>query len=162
MRWQMIKIERDHLRRLPIMAAQGEYFLRFYDYFESMVFWGMCTEIDHNEFYDQINIPPEDKLAYLHAWKASGAEVPNPWATPINQRCVSSEFLCLGYFLFNPPASNDSQFNDDRHRVNISAQRTLQDLVRAICTLPNLPHSIRKLLQQFSQRNQSFELPEDK
>jgi hypothetical protein len=160
MHWQMIKIERDHLRRLPAMAAQGQYFLIFYDYFESMVFWGLRTEIDYKDFYDQMNIPSEQKLAYLHNWKTSGAEVPNPLVTPINHHCVSSQFIWLGYFLFNPPADKDAQFNDDRKRVDMIARRSLPELVLTICSLPQLPQSIRSLIQRYAQRYQTFQLPE--
>lgn len=161
MHWQVVKIERDHLRRLPIMAAQGKYFLIFYDYFESMVFWGLGTEIPFNDLYNKLNISPKNKIEYLSEWKVSDAEVPNPWVINNNQRCLSSEFLSIGHFLFNPPVSIDSQFNDDRQRVNMIAKKHLKELINLICNLPKLPFSIRILIERFSKRYQNFQLPEN-
>ena len=160
-RWQIVKIERDNLQRLPMMAKHGQFFLIFYDYFESMVFWGLRTELDFKAYYDQHNLPPEKASAYLHNWKSQGGEVPTPLIAVEHRNCVSSQFLHLGHFLFKPPASNDPKFNDDRQRVNRAAHRALPELVTTICSLPSLPQSVSTLLKQFSIRYQSYKLPEN-
>jgi hypothetical protein len=144
--WQEIKIQRDHLQRLPELAKQGKFFLIFVDYYQSMKFWGLRTELADEEYFSRISIPPNEKRKRATEWRRTGGQVPQP----LIGRHLSSEFLYLGYYIFNPPVDSDVDFNEARTNFNQIAARFFPNLLELIIGLRDLPEPIKRLLQTYA------------
>ncbi len=151
-KWQTIKIQRDHLRRLPRLSKDGQFFMIFSDYFESIRLWGVQIDIDWKEFNSKKRISPDRRNEQLMLWKNSGQEVPNALINNNISVKVSSEFMLIGYLLFNQPADADVNFNEDRKRFNMAAEKEIPDFVNYIVSLPNLPESIKNLIVNYRNR----------
>jgi len=152
LKWESIKVHRDHLKRLPDLAKQGKFFLLFRDYFYSMKFWGLRTELTHNELFSHLNIDPENKRNLAYQWKSDGSNIPPPLIMDGGELFVSSKYLYLGSYLFSAPIDQDSNFDNDRLGFNKAAFNSLYDLLDIIIQLPKLPKSIKELLHSHSRR----------
>lgn len=145
-KWHLHKLRRDLLQRLPDLLKQGQFFLVFQDHFRSMKDWGLRTDMSASDFMEQININEKEKVARATSWKKSGASVPDP----LNGNVVSGDFLYLGFYIFTPPNAQNPNFDDERYEFNKKASEALFDLIDLIAELPELPASIKSLLQNYS------------
>lgn len=148
--WLERKIYRDHQKRVPELARLGRFFLLWEDYFDSMSFWGLRTELDSSALGAHLAIQPEQRKALAETWKSGGGAVPEPFANDAGLRCISSRFLYLGDYLFKPPNDDDPRFNDDRLNFDKAAAEALPQLMETIASLPQLPQSVRALLDTHS------------
>ncbi len=58
-KWQGVHLHREHLRRLPDMVRQGQFFLIFQDHFRWMEFWGLRTELAREDLPIRLNVTPD-------------------------------------------------------------------------------------------------------
>lgn len=147
--WQYVALRRTQLERLPQLVAAGKFFLIFFDYTQTMLPWGLASDMEAKEFHARLAAPPEQKKERLIVWKNGGGEVPEPLG---GGDSVSGEFICLGHCLFNAPDDQGANFHDDREAFNRAAYRAISDLLDLITDLPALPNSIKELLQNYSKR----------
>jgi len=159
-KWELIRIEGDHLKRLPRLLGQGRFFLVFQYYFESMEFWGLRTDIPSPELAAQLNIVPDQKRKLAKAWKAGNNSVPAPLIRLGGRLVVSSRFLSLGSYLFSAPNYQDATFEADRQSFDDLAKVKIAELFDMIIELPQLPISIKNLMRSHSQRLFSYTLPD--
>jgi hypothetical protein len=158
-RWQMIKLERDHLKSLPRLLSHGQLFLVFQYYFDAMEFWGLRADIAPQDLVKQINIPPDERRTRARDWRASGAAVPDPMIGKGIGAVVSARFLTIGSDLFSAPTSEDANFDREREMVNQRAGSQLHNLLGLILGLPELPMPAKDLIRSHSQRLASYTLP---
>jgi hypothetical protein len=148
--WLERKVYRDHQKLVPELARLGRFFLLFEDYFESMAFWGLRTELDASGLGAHLAIPPEQRRKLAEAWKSNGGAVPEPIIKDVGLRYISSRFFYLGDYLFKPPNDDDPRFSDDRLHFDKKAAEALPELLEMIASLPRLPQSVRGLLDTHS------------
>ncbi|MCP3928833.1 MAG: hypothetical protein GY705_07005 [Bacteroidetes bacterium] len=155
-KWQIIKFQRDHLSKLPILSKEGHFFMIFSEYFESTTLWGIQIDIEWKDFYSKRQIAPDRRIEYLMSWKNSEQEIPHPFINNGLSAIVSSQFMLIGHLLFNEPAVSDENFNKDRMSFNKVAKKEIPILVDYIVSLPNTPNSIKNLMVNYRNR---FQIP---
>jgi hypothetical protein len=160
-KWQSIKIQRDHLQRLPHLIEAGSFFLVFQDYVDSMRFWGLQADIPAAELVEGLSADPERHAALAREWKAAGGDVPAPLLRAGAATVVASRYLLLGRALFSPPCDRDTVFDDDRQRFDAAAKSRLKPLINTIIALPNLPAAIKDLLDTHAHRLLEHTLPRE-
>jgi hypothetical protein len=159
-KWELVKLQRDHLRRLPEFLKQGRFFVVFKDYWDAMMWWGLRTELPLNEAYNGLNVDQKSMQRAVRQWKETGGVVPSPWAELGRQTVVSAQFLYLGHYLFSPPNDEDRTLDGDRQRFDEGARRALPKLLEMVVDLPELPAAIKELVASFSKRFLTYTLPE--
>lgn len=158
-KWQSIHLHREHLRRLPNMVREGQYFLIFKDHFQWMQFWGLQTEVSREEYIQRMNVTPDNRARVVDTWRSQGGIVAEPITRSQRRTVVSADFLAIGSLLFTDPIAGNPAYVEDRRQFNETARANLQNLLGLIETLPTLPRSIRELLETHSQRLYGFSLP---
>jgi hypothetical protein len=148
-RWENIKIDRDHRRRLRELARQEKYLLIFRDYFESATFWGLKPDCSDEEWDKYANADLPHRSEILQQWLAEGAHVPLPIASREGP-LVSGRFLWIGRYLFSPPNDKDPGLKPYQEAFNRAAKDSLADLLEGILRLPHMPEEIRALLGHYS------------
>jgi hypothetical protein len=148
--WLERKVYRDHQQRVPELARLGRFFLLFEDYFDSMAFWGLRTELNDSALDAHLAIQPEQRRKLAEAWKSDGGAVPEPIIRNAGLRFISSRFFYLGDYLLKPPNDDDPRFNDDRLQFDKKAAEALPELLEMIASLPRLPQSVRAVLDTHS------------
>jgi hypothetical protein len=159
LKWQTIKLQRDHLQRLPQLIQQGRYFLIFREYFRSMLYWGLALDTPWEEFHASLEATPDRRRALLGEWKAGGGAIPNPTHSAGRQDVIAAEFLRLGEYLFSPPSDQDQAFAPDRQGFDEAARNHLGVLLGMIVRLPNLPRPVGQLLRNYAARLYNYTLP---
>jgi hypothetical protein len=160
-KWEAIRIERDHLKYLPLLVKQGQFFVLFRYYLESMEFWGLPTDAPSTQFAAGRAITPEQRRKAASDWKASGSIIPAPLVVAQGRPCVSWEFYAAGSYMFDAPNDQDPSYDTERKALNASAQAAIPRLLELIIELPRLPASIRDLMRSHSQRLLSFTAPRE-
>jgi hypothetical protein len=160
-RWQTIQAHRDHLRRFPELLGQRRFFLIFADYVRSNQFWGLRADLEPQALWSRLRAPEAVRRARIDEWRRTGCQVPGALITNGRDMAVSSEFLVLGAYLFEPPLDSQASLVEERLRFNIEAERSLLRLLQAVVALPELPRSIRELLRRYSERLYHYSLPPD-
>jgi hypothetical protein len=149
MKWEKIKIERDHLKRLRELARNGKYLLIFREYFDLAAFWGLKNDATDNEWMSFAKADFTRRTEILRAWVAEGAVVPRPIASN-GPPLISAKFLWIGLYLFFPPNDKNPDFDDHRIAFNRAAKIRLPDLLDRILRLPDMPEEVRLLLSHYS------------
>jgi hypothetical protein len=147
-KWEKIKIERDHLKRLRDLASQEKYLLIFREYYYSARYWGLKHDANENEWRDLATADFDRRSQLLQAWLAQ-EEVPKPML-PGNGPVISARFLWMGQYLFSPPNDKNPAYDDWRAELNQTAKNYLPHLVDTILKLPNMPEEIRVLLADYT------------
>lgn len=151
-KWELVVLERDHLKRLPELLEKGKFFAVFRDYCDSMLRWGLEADTDREELYRRINLNGEHRKHAVDAWRTAGASIPSAWSARQGGRLVSAEFLSLGHWLFSPPYDKDSALDEERARFDREAQSALPMLLEMIIKLPRLPVAIGELVSNCKAR----------
>ena len=149
-KWEKIKIEQDHTKRLRQLAQQEKYLLIFREYCDSALHWGLRHDGDNGMFsqYEKAGFAGRTEL--LENWVAEERGiVPEPIVSP-DPLVVSSKFLWIGHTLFAPPADKDSSYDKYRVRFDDAAKKNLTDLLDGILRLPYIPDDVRGLLSIYS------------
>ena len=120
-KWELVKLQRDHLRRLPEFLKQGRFFVVFKDYWDAMMWWGLSTELPLSEAYKGLNVDQKSMQRAVRQWKETGGVVPSPWAEVGRQPVVSAQFLYLGHYIFSPPNDEDRTLDGDRGSASTRA-----------------------------------------
>lgn len=154
MKWQQIKIERDHLEHLRLVKEK-KYFLIFHEYFDSAKYWGLMSDASREQWREFQRADTIKRKEFIREWVERGAVVPAPLSGP-QRSIVSTEFLWVGYRLFSPPFYDDPVFEDHRKDFNKAAKDALRDLSEAILRLPDLPSEIHALLAYYNRQLLSF------
>jgi hypothetical protein len=154
-KWLKIKIERDHIENLPELVEQKKFFLLFYEYYNSVHFWGLKNDGSAEGWrqFRRANINEQKEV--IVTWIAEGANVPAPLLGPRHD-LVSARFLWVGYRLFSPPFYDDPKYEAYRREINRVARDSLRDLSEVILRLPNLPSGIHELLAYHSKQLLSY------
>jgi hypothetical protein len=156
--WQLLHWEEEHLKRLPAMALQGQFFLVFEQYFLWMEFWGIETELPPAEFHTAWNSPKEGRMDIVEQWRTRGEIVP-AWSLKIGaRRVVSSEFLLVGSALFHPPLDSDPKYEVARGKFN-AAYNSFQEFLRMIGNLPGIPREFSESLRAHGDRLYKYSKP---
>ncbi|HEX3227463.1 MAG TPA: hypothetical protein VHQ95_00780, partial [Pyrinomonadaceae bacterium] len=158
-KWQMVKLERDHLKSLPRLLKHGQLFLVFQYYCDAMGFWGLRADIGSDEAAKQINIPSDERRKRACNWRAAGAPIPEPLIGKGLSAVVSSRFLTIGSDLFSAPISEDANFDREREMLNDRAKAHLHNLLGLILGLPDLPLPAKDLIRGYTQRLETYTLP---
>lgn len=159
LKWEDIKIQRDHLKRIPELMREGSYFLVFDYYCRTMRFWGLDTDVSNKDYLCLMRLNPDDKTEYVVHWKEEGSIVPEPLVSNVEGTRVSSRFLALGHFLFSTPLDHNPSFDQDRRLFDNAARGSLQALLDVIAALPSLPEAIRQLLAKYANRLDEYTAP---
>ncbi len=154
-KWQKIKIERDHIEHLPQLVEQKKYFLIFYEYYNSVQFWGLRNDGPAEDWRRFKRANTDERRELIANWIAEGSNVPAPLLGPQHD-LVSARFLWVGYRLFSPPFYDDPKYEDYRKAFNIAARDALHDLSEAILQLRNLPREVHDLLTYHSRQLLSY------
>lgn len=149
MKWEKIKIERDHLKRLRELARNEKYLLIFRAYFDSAVFWGLKTDASDEEWMSFAKADFTERTEVVQRWVAEGAVVPQPIASN-DGPLISARFLWIGQYLFWPPNDRNPAFEDHRTAFDQVAKSHLRDLLDGILQLPDMPPEVRSLLSHYS------------
>jgi hypothetical protein len=160
MKWQKIKIERDHLERLPEFGQQKKYYLIFYEYYDSAHFWDLPDDGSKEQWREFWRADTSKRKRFMQAWIDDGAEVPAP-LLGAHGSIVSATFLWIGYRLFSPPFYDDPTYEDHRKHFNKAAKDALPAMIEAILLLPKMPGEIRALLAYYSKQVLSYAGLED-
>lgn len=148
-KWDKIKIERDHRKRLRELASQEKYLLVFREYYDSARYWGLKHDLTETEWRDLATADFNRRTALLASWLAEERNVPRP-VLPGNGAVVSARFLWMGQYLFSPPNDTNPAYDDWRIEVNQIAKTYLPHLVDTILKLPAMPEEVRTLLAHYS------------
>lgn len=157
-KWQLIKIERDHLKRIPEMAQNGNFFLIVNEYFNYMTIWEMTTELTSEQYYNSTEILQEQRIAHIKDWIDDGAEMPSIIIRDNNIDCVNSKYLIIGNILFDHPLNQDPAYNKYRKELNMEAKKSFKRILKMIIDLPNIPNSIKSLIEQHSNKLVKYSL----
>lgn len=149
MKWEKIKIERDHLKRLRELAKNEKYLLVFREYFDSAVFWGLKSDATDEEWMSFAKGDFTQRTEVLRSWVGEGAVVPQPIASN-DGPLISARFLWIGQYLSLPPNDKNPAFQDHRTAFNQAAKNRLPDLLDGILRLPGMPEEVRSLLSHYS------------
>jgi len=148
-KWEKIKIGRDHRKRLRDLANQEKYLLIFREYYESARYWGLMHDVNEREWRDLATADFDRRGALLQSWLAEDRDVPKPMQ-PANGPVVSARFLWIGQYLFSPPNDKNPAYDDWRVEFNQTAKTYLPHLVDTILKLPTMPEEVRTLLAHYS------------
>jgi hypothetical protein len=159
MKWEDIKIQRDHLKRIPELMKEGAYFHVFEYYFRTMRFWGLETDIPRKSLLSQIHASECEKDKMFLEWHAGSRVVPEPLVKRGDEVVLSSQFLILGHILFSAPRDLNPAFDQGRAGFDLAARRSLPNLLELISSLPSLPTSIKQLLEKYSNRFYEYSQP---
>ncbi|MBN2424522.1 MAG: hypothetical protein JXB44_05825 [Calditrichaceae bacterium] len=151
-KWKIVQLERDHLKKLPELIKQGRYFNVFYDYFDTMQYWGLKTDIDSKELYDIIKTNRNKEADSIKSFKTIDFLSLHPILKKNGNVLISSQFLIACLIIFNPPNDQNPLYDEDRNRINTLAYDNLKYLYEMIINLPQLPGSIRNILKDHSDR----------
>lgn len=154
-KWEKIRIERDHLDRLPELVDQKKFFLIFHEYYDSARFWGLGTDASREEWREFARANNQQRREYIRSWIEEGGVIPQPLLGP-QHSAVSARFLWTGYRLFSPPFYDDPLYEDYRSQFNDLAKDSLSDLSDAILRLPKIPSGIRDLMAYHSRQLLSY------
>src|SRR5258708_3686831 len=148
-KWQKIKIERDHLKLLRQLANQRKYLLIFREYCDSASFWGLRSDPPEEGWRSFARSDFNTGSELWRSWSANGSRVPNPLMSK-SHAVVSAKFLSIGYCLFSPPNITDPRYDLERSQFDEAAKKALPELLRLILGLPGMPKEIRDLLAYHS------------
>jgi hypothetical protein len=151
-KWELVVLERDHIKRLPELLNAKKFFAIFKDYCDCMMRWGLDTDQDRLEVYKRLHFDREKRQSAIGAWRAAGANVPSAWVINQGRRLVSAEFLCLGYWMFSLPNDKDPELKEERDRFDKEAQAALPKLLEVVVKLPKLPTAISELVSTYRAR----------
>jgi hypothetical protein len=145
--WDLLVKEREHLRLLPRLLEEGRFFMVFAKYCESMAGWGLDFDRTPN-----LNLDRNERQRIISQWRMDGAKVPTAWIQSKGERVISSEFICLGYWIFSPPNNKNSELDRERSFFDKVAQAALPELLDAVVKLPRLPTAIHDLVARYVDR----------
>lgn len=155
-KWGHIKLQRDHLERIPQLAKRGRFFLIFQDYCDSMEIYGLPFDLEEKDLY-KTHTETQNPIM---TWKLNDGRIPEPIAIFEGCYVVSRKYVSLGRFLYSPPIDQDQNYSEIRTAFDLVAQENLSNLVNLIANLPNLPRSFKDLLLSYHQsRFQTFLSP---
>ena len=160
--WEYLKLELDHVERLPALLDQERFFDVFWDYCAGMTDWGLPTDTSALPELDiqESQAPAEERQRVVRGWLHRGGRLPSPWGTMQGHRAVSLTFLTLGRFVFAPPLADDPELVDARRGFNEAARVALPDLFRTVVALPRLPGALKELVGRFQGRFQQYASPD--
>jgi len=150
-RWLQAKIEIDHKRLLPQLVARKEFFVLFHEYFNLMEAWGLTLDVDERSHYQRLRSREDARRQQLLDWEDRFTRlvpVRIDGRTPI----VSSDFLCLGTFLFGEPFESEPELSEYRRVVNEMAKKFLPVLLDGIRTMSGVPEFIAQVFNEQSAR----------
>lgn len=160
LKWQVIKMEGDELKRLPRWIAERHFFLIFRYYFEALELWGLQASVSSADLAARLSIPPDQKRNQAASWKGTGAVVPQALAIAGGGHpVVNSDFLVMGSYLFTYPCADDSVFDGARSSYDDRAKSAVDELFQTIRQLPGLPGPMRDLMQSHHKMMSSYSLP---
>ena len=154
-KWQKIKIERDHIERLPALVEQKKYFLIFYEYYNSVHYWGLENDSPGEGWRQFSRASTDERRELIANWIAEGANVPAP-LVGLRHEMVSAKFLWVGFRLFSPPFYDDPKYENYRQNFNRVAKDSLRDLSDVILKLSNLPLEVHSLLVYHAKQLRSY------
>jgi hypothetical protein len=149
-KWLVLDMEHKHLKRLPRLISMGHFFLVFRYYFQVLTFWGLKTELSHNELSERLSVVPEQRRSKAVGWKNAGGVVPEPLVRSEFVTFVNSDFLAMGSLLFDSPCLEDMEFEENRAAFDQVARGAIDRLFEVMINLPGLPPPIRELLEGYS------------
>jgi hypothetical protein len=155
LRWEKIKIERDHLALLPELVQQKKYFLIFNEYYDSARFWGLQTDGSREQWQEFRRADIFARREFVKAWIERGAALPAPLLGP-QRSIVSANFLWVGYRLFSPPFYDDDTYEEHRENFNNASKGALCQLSDTILRLPDMPPEVKALLAYHSKQLLSY------
>src|SRR5207244_3453799 len=106
---EVIRHERDEVKKMPSLVAQGAFFLLLEHYFRALTFWGVETDIPNTALAEAWGVAPTELLRRVSIWQADGGQVPDAFIEKGGKPCLSSSFLILGRYLWTPPLNADPQ-----------------------------------------------------
>jgi hypothetical protein len=148
------------LRRFPELLALRRFFLIFAEYFRSIHFWGLSTDVESEVLRARLQAEISERRAAVADWAASG-QGPVALATRSGKTVVLSAFLIVGTYLFEEPLASDEALAEHRASFNAEAERSLFRLLHSMVKLPDLPPAIKDLLRRHSERLYHYSLPPD-
>lgn len=151
-RWQQIKIENDHLRRLPQLADRKEFFLLFHEYFDLMASWGISLDMADSEYYARLRCGEAKRRAELERWDAPMCARIEPVRVLNGKPTVSVDFLCIGSYLYSASIDGEAAFDERRRIINARAKHYLPLLLDAIRCMPDVPPFIAQVFNHHSRR----------
>ncbi len=160
-KWSVIDLEEDHLRHLPRLISQGHFFLIFRYYFDTLLFWGLHSDVSFKELSAMLSIAPDGKRARAIAWKNNGGIVPQPLVRVDYGTVLNAQFLATGSLIFDSLCGADPEFQEHRAAFDQAARSAMDPLFNTIIDLPRLPPAMRELLQDYSRMLSSNTLPGD-
>jgi hypothetical protein len=155
-RWQMIKIEQEHVQRLPSLARKQEFFLIFREYFQLMQPWGLESELNPADLHTRLSVHEKSRRERARNWVDQQFRGVAAFVVVEGRHRVSADFLCLGEYLLSPPLDRDEEFHESRDRLNAIARKGLPTLLDRILGLEAIPPFIKQVFEQHSRR---LELP---
>src|SRR5262249_41277246 len=76
-RWELLKVELDHVQRLPALLDQKRFFDVFMDYWAGMSDWGLPTDASGlpDLGIERSNSPAEERQRVVRSWLHGGARL---------------------------------------------------------------------------------------
>jgi hypothetical protein len=155
-KWEYVRLHREHLKRIPELAKNGQFFILFQDYWNAMRFWGLATDTSAKELRPLLVMSPAERRGVATEWKRAAGRVPTPLVRRGSEIYIVAEFLRLGICLFSPPNDTDDDFNRGREQLNAAAGAALPMLLTAVVALPGLPEAIKELIARHRRSVEQF------
>lgn len=147
-RWEVVRLQRDHLRLLPRLAREGCYFLVFRHYAGAMLPWGLAFDLEPRQAAAAVAAGAASARAIAAEWTAGARVVPQPILFGEAGPRVSTEFVRVGSALFALSGGRDPVPIELRREFDLRAQAHLPELLDLILLL-ELPASIKDLLARY-------------
>ena len=151
-KWECVKIEHEHLQRLPALARRQEFFLIFREYILLMGTWGLILDVPQKDHQTRLNADVAARRSEVERLAQTGFRGLHPFAIRQDSMVLSSQFLYIGEYLLTAPLDQDETFHNARELVNTLARRHLPELLEWISRLQGMPTFVRQVFERHSRR----------
>lgn len=144
--WDAARHERDRVVLLPALVEQGRFFLLFLHYAKALANWNLPLDHPWGEVSRLLSGSGRERPEVLGKWRVEGERVPKPFVEVDGRQSLTSDFLIVGSYIFEPGMECEPGVRTGRERFDQVARSALRSLYALITSSPEIPSEIRSIL----------------
>ena len=146
------RVERDHVRRIPMLIEDRQFFAIFLDYYSVMRHWGLPTDREPESMEGMLEVTREEARVEIGKWQQEGGSIPAPLVTVSGRQTIGARFLLIGRCLGELTRDGQSDLQVHLRKFDHAAEVAIYDLLDMFTTLPDAPSGLKELFEIYRSR----------